>query len=710
MLEQAGPLGFVILAVAGLGLLVALAMTGLGITKRRVPASVWILIPIAVAAIGSVGTIMGVSSAIGDVVAAPASERMAEGLTGLSFALGADYLGRIASAALLTVACWGAGLGALIATGPEKRWTAGTAILGILAAVGGAGAIAAVAIVKGVEGSDAFILAALLGFGGLGVGVGSFRRALDDDNAHRVAGMRFASGVSLIFAMFYAAKAVKIAGQQALYEAAATGSLDAITAATANYDALKLIAAIGIGVGIVVALSGFLSEMGDVVQKGTLFDVLVLFVLMGILFGVRSVESGKLDNLRDVALLSPIHEVVVKREIGWLGAADLPAASVSFDRKDYLAKPADVFFGDMIVMRKDGWVLTHRWTGAGWEEMGPTNPQGESQGQPLDEVKLNTELPILLVGSVSDSWASVMEVREAYPDADLNLLLRTAVFRSCLTDSETGEIAEDGCTMPRGAVVEMKENFIKVDGKDFEIPLEEAIPLHVAMVPIELIDTPADFSAGPWMTAHNQQFYIGPVKYWGEMAGERSNLSAKAQTALDSFGATKVHAVLTERARLKDYPETYLNVMYKVADDPQQSTDIALSGKTITFSVEEEAAVLARAGEGFVQEEPENLKLVKVQVHEGARTPEEIERLLSWELPALATCADEFKEEDARGRFEAKLHISAKGNDSDWEDTKRNQVESDDVWNCVMARFGDMAFSTIEDEKGSDIEFHLNWK
>ncbi len=691
MLEQAGPLGFVIMAVAGLGLLVALAMTGLGITKRRVPVSVWILIPIAVAAIGGVGTIMGVSSAISDVVSAPASERMAEGLQGLSFALGADYVGRIVAAALLALACWGAGLGAVIATGPEKRWTVGSGILGILLALAGAGAVVAVGMVKGIEGSEPIILAGLLGFGGLGVGVGSFRRALDD-HAFRVAGMRFASGISLVFAISYASNAVKIAGQQALYEAAATGSFDAINVATANLDALLFIGWIAWGVAVLIGLAGFLSEMGDVVQKGTLLDVLVMFVLMGVLFGVRYVENDKVDNLRDVAMLTPIYDVVTQREIGWLGPADLPVATVNHDRQDYVAKPADVFFGDMIVLRKEGWVLTHSWSGEGWEVV------GGDQGTPLSEVKLNTDKPILMVGSVADSWKSVMEVREAYPAAQLNILLHTPVYRSCEIDPETGEISEDGCKMPRGAIVELNK---------YTEP--ETMPLHVAMVPIEVIDTPADFAAGPWMTAHNQQIFIGPVKYWGELADERRNLAAKLHTALDTHGATKVHAVLTERGRFKDYSDVYMNVMYKVADDPKQATDLALSGKTVTFSVANEEDVLAKAAEGFVQEQPEGLSLTKVEVKEGARTPEEIERLLRWELPGLATCGSRFKDDDQRGRFEATLHLSGKGNASDWTATKRNQIETDDVWNCVMARFGDMAFSSIEDEQGSDIEFHLQW-
>lgn len=653
ILQQAGPLGTVILGVGGLGVLVSLGLLGLGLTRRRVYMALWFLLPFLVSALGAIGTWMAAGDAVVHVAAAAPADRMASALGGMTGALGADQLARWVGAIVFTVVAWGAGLAAFIGTGPEKRWTVGSTILAVLLSLAGSGAVAGYWISTEVQGTAGFALAALLGIGGIGVAIGGLRRALDGD-AYRVAALRFTSGVSLAFAVSFAGYAIQISGKVHLYDALLAGEPQVIETAIRQAHVYGLAGWMAFGFAFLIGLAGYLSEFGDVVQKTTLFDVVATVILAAAVFGVRMVENNRVDSLHQVAILGPVADVIARREPGWPGGADLPASLLYVGREPQWLDVVQPFFGDMIVFKKGEWYRTHAWNGHGWDEV----------DEPIAEVaRLSSEFTVLIYIASGEDASHVVDLLDLVErsDADAALLLRT-----------TDEITE------------------------FTTP--ESLPYKLTMLPIALTPGSPDVSEGKlWLLGQSsQQIYVGPVRYWGDEYDNKKEIGLRVDTALEAFEQETLPVALTERARVGDIVDSYLSIMFMRQDD-----DYLPTGKEVAMYLGDEQELIEAAEETFTAPEVEGMRL-RARRDSGPIDADRAIQLLEWNQGAFAWCAGEFEEEEEHGRVQMIFEVAPSGRAGAKEEHRRNQVQSDAVWGCIADRLNTIKFPEYELPESED--------
>lgn len=643
LIAAGGSLSYAVLGLGVAGAVVAIGLGGLGFRQRRVPLAAFVLLPILVVLVGAVGALMNAGAGYEAVAAAEPNNIPSVALQGLSDALAVDVLSRWVAAFVFALCAWGAALGALAAGDDTQRTLVSGALAGV-ATIGGAALIAGYGIYNGV-GGDATTLAALFVFAGLGVTAASFKRALDEQ-AHRVAGMRFVASLSMLLAISYGSRALVMSSRMSALgpEGVATQAGDLMQAIGMWSEVAAPVATVGwlgMAAALVVAFFGFFNELGEVVERYTLLDVFATAILASVVGVARLVENGATDGLLAIATHRPATELFA--EVG----PDLQAALVTVDGEAKEVSPIPGGFGDVILYKDDKLTRTHKWNGTGWE----------ADETELGSAQLADLRPLLVIGS-GDEAAKVVEVLDAAGGPVL-LALRASEVKS-----------------------------------DVDVPPELA-HLQVAFMEVKK-GAERDLATELWQKSGEKDYMWGPTYWYGDTDAEEPVEYATA--VAEATEASTVHLALSDRARVKDITGTCLSWI-AVAD----GEDVTISEeRNCDVTTDEVEDLLAEAAEAFELPEAQNTNM-KVSKVEGdfEFLPEEmvIERMM-WELPAIDFCANyvrEEGEENTTGRMLVEFWINSKGKVGTVQLHEKNRMESAVMYRCAALRLKRVAFPWPED-------------
>jgi len=671
-----GGINVVFLGLGGIGLLAVLALAGVAATKRRVPLSAFALIPLLVAGAGALASSYYANTALNVIGAAPAETLVDQALTGLSNAQDVDADSRWVVAFLFNVAAWGAGLGAFMA-GPHGRLTPWATIWSVVLTVAGCALTMYIAGEFGLD--NGLWLTGLLGFGGLGVAFAALRRA-EYEEAHRVAGMRFTSAMSLLLGMSYASRAATEDVEVAMFGpgglATTAGSLaEALSLYMDVTQPTLLMAWTAFAFAFAVAFAGFYYELSDVVARDTLFDVGALLVMLGLLGAVRGFEDWQVGKLAAIAHSEPATEVFA--EIG----PELPDALLEYDERVVGVSPVKGGFGDVIQWRSETvplpagsppdaepekrrlWRRVKRWTGSGWEP----------DGTPLDEVgQLSSLRPLIVIGS-GESAADIPDIVEKAGGSAL-LLLR----------------AEE-----EGRALQEVQRERDLDTKP-EVPAELDF-FQVTFLPVELADSAdRNLQREVWSIGGQRPINHGVVAWFG--SGEDEVPVVYADAVFEDTEAVGMHVTLDENSRVKDLPFNCLPALMQVGEEGLES-----SGKWCRFTTDHPQSLRMEAMEKFEVEEPERFRAslgrVPAVVAQGVGSADYVRDRIAHDFPAIDYCMSDMVDEgeEIAGVMNTTLTFSRRGTVRvDIDENSKNQ--NGRVLRCLRDRFELIAFD-VDEEK-----------
>ncbi len=648
LIAAGGSLSYAVLGLGALGALVALALGGIGFRKKRVPLVFFVAVPMLVVLIGAVGAWMNAGSVYDAIAAAEPDAIPGVAMAGLWDALSIDVLSRWIAAFVFALCAWGASLGALAAGDDTQR----TLVSGVLAAVvtlGGALLIAGYGIYTGVGGS-ATVLAALFVFAGLGVAAGSFKRALDEQ-AHRVAGMRFASSICMLLAISYGSRALVMnsrmdalgpngVASQGHDLMQSIGLWAELAAPISTLGWLAMAAALG------VAFFGFFNELGEVVEWYTLLDVFATAALATLVGVSRFVESRTTDSLLAIGTHRPATELFADK------GGDLQGALITVDGAAKEVAPIPGGFGDVFVYKDEKLTRTHKWTGTGWD--------ADETG--IEEATISDLRPLIVIGS-GDEAAQVVSVLEKSKDGEALLLMRASEVKS-----------------------------------DVEVPSELA-HLQVAFLSVKL-GGERDLEKELWQKSGEKDYMWGPVYWYGDTDAEEP--LAYAAAVSEATGAVGLHILLSERARVKDIAGGCLPWITDGSGDELVNSE----DHWCVVSTDDPEDVRAAAVEVWEPPQPENTTMVVTKV-EGDQLDEElvIDRLM-WEAGAIDFCVNYVREEGEEGtvgKMLLELWVNKKGKIGTVQLHEKTRLETPVVARCAAMRFKRVEFPWPEDYEPPEV-------
>ncbi len=493
-----GSLSIVVLALGALGLVVMLGLAGVALTKRRVPLTALVIVPVMICGVGALGAWSTAGGALGDLALVDADEIVFTAKAGVFDALSADVFSRWVAAFLFGVGSWAAALGAFMA-GPDTRMTpiaaGGSAILTLL----GAGIVAYYAAAYGIASVTPMI--ALILFSGFGVAFSALRRALYED-AHRVAGMRFASAMCMLLAISYGSRALTDGNRMTFFGPDGLASqADGLAAAILTWNEVAApvitVSWIAFAFALMIAFAGFYYELGEVVEKFSLLDVTATLVILTMLGGVRLLQDSRVDDLTAVETSSPATELFA--DLG----TDLPSALLEIDENNRGVRPSEGGFGDVLQFDETDkiWKRVRAWNGSDWTE----------DDTPLEQVTDLSKVRPLLVAKTGDPASDIPAMLEAMGGRAL-LLLRAE---------------------------EVKQ--------DQEIPSELAY-LQVTFLPLELTEE-RRLEKELWMEAGAKEVNWGATSWYGDLMDEEPiEYMTAAFTETEAEG---LQVLLGEKSRIK---------------------------------------------------------------------------------------------------------------------------------------------------------------
>jgi hypothetical protein len=524
ILANGGSLTYVVLGLGGLGLLLNLVFAGLGFTKRRLPLTLFMLVPILVAAVGAVATWSAAGAAIAALTEVEPTSIAENAMVNLWTSQTADWLSRWVAAGVLMVGCWCAAVGSGVAAGTERLWTLGAAVMSFLCTVIGTVAIVAFSV-RNELGQESFMLAGLLLFGGLGVTFSATRRSIEDEQMFRVAASRFVAGISLVIGVIFAATASMLGSKMAFF--GADGIAQDATLALAdvifNWETaatpVVTCAWIAIGAAFIVAWFGFVAELGEIVQRYTLLDVVATMMLFFVLGGVRMVEATNTDSLMSYGTHGPAPELF--SQFG----SELPSALLSYKKEAFEVVPHTGGFDDVIAFTTQSrsfevpnpdlpgetkfevekwkeWRRTHVRTADGWQ----------ADGTKLEDIAAVDGLPLIVI----PSGAEGVEL--------LNTMRKVTGKRALLLMS----------------AAEVKA--------DVEIP-DQLAHEQITFMPIE-IDHEMDLATETWTEAGARNMVMwGPIRWYDEKQDEE--VMVYQQTLFEKTESPGMHVLVSDRTRTK---------------------------------------------------------------------------------------------------------------------------------------------------------------
>ncbi len=694
MFDAAGELGPVLLGLGGFGALLALVFAAIGILGKRVPLLAWIFMPAVITAIGAFLSYSAVGAAE-TALSSATSDIGTLASSGLADAYGPRWLAHWVVAGVSAFSVWCAAISALIKPGGETRSTPFVAILAFLIAALSPVGTAYLAISAGL-GTQAFALIGLVSFAGVGCALVAFRRALHEA-AYRVASLRFAAGILMLFTTAHAIKAVVLSGHMARLTARATTATadmnEVLTAALTTQADIVTLGWIMLAVGLAIALFTFLGEMGEIVDKPFLFDTTAVLALLALVGLVRVAETAKEDTFTTTANMYPLGELIA--EFGF----QLPAAAVSGYTDTFDIEVTGDAIGDIIVY------------GTRPSYIAPSPPEGPPvAGQPAWEPPsppMEWYRKYVWTGS---TWTP-----DDTPIADIQA-----------ADGYTPLIAGPGAT-PSTEIVELLELFggtahilMRVSEMDMQIVPELAY-IEANWMTLRL-GNDIDFETE--LYAHTERYdpYVGVARYIGT---QRRNDKAvhRIAAAIEHTGATAMRATVGERTRLDHISSLCLNTqvlpgMEPGLDDIEEAPTRREDFDCTIAKVSLDDAIAA-AVEAVGMPTAENATIT-VEVEEGIDpiAADVVKR----ELEAFGACAgqvqDDMGMEDAiTGRLATSFTVDDRGRAGRFEfEEERRDITVYDMKLCVRERLEYARFPEYErpeppepelDEEGNEIEVEL---
>ena len=641
LMTAGGALSLFVLGMGALGVLVTLALAGLGFTKRRVPLAALVLLPMLCVAVGAMGAWSGAGGIYAQLDAAEVGTVPAVAMAGVWESLTIDWFSRWVAAFVFATAAWGASLGAF-AAGNDTQWTPVAGVFAALTSVIGGLAIAIYGIQAGV-GQQGTIMAVLIVFSGLGVSVGSFKRALDEE-AQRVAGMRFAASTCMVLAVSFGAGALFMGSRMSILGVGgAREQADDLLGAIAMWSDLAApVTTLGwaaILVSVVIAFFGFYNELGEVVERYTLIDVFATMAILGFVATLRMVEHSRTDGLFDIGSNNPAS--ILYSDLG----SDLGAALISIDKDSTAVDPGDGGFGDVYVYHEEMWTRRFEWTGSGWIEDALIHEGFTRLGTPIDQITHGERRPLLAIGS-GESAEVVMDVLEAIPGHKALLMLRA---------------------------YEVKE--------DVDVP-DELAYLQVSYLELTLGDTP-DPMTEIWHDAGKRTVNWGPVIWFGE--SESDEPLTYLHAVMEDTQSPGLNAYVEERTRVKGLVSSCLPVAITLVEGKE--TEISDKWCHLYRGIEEEVRLDVMEAWEIPETEFTSLSIAH---REGDQLDPElvIDRLMR-EVGGIEHCITELideGEEELEGKMMLEISINKRGKIGDLQVAEKSKLQTPGAARCFARR------------------------
>jgi hypothetical protein len=656
MMSAAGSLGTVVLAFAGLGLLLTLALAGAVVMKKRVPLSMLVAVPILTCVAGAAGTYSSASGVLGGIGSVEIDTMHAAAFQGLWESLAVDLFSRWVAAFLLGAAAWASALGSLVAVGKDYRWTPfAAAFAAFFTLVGSVGTLL-YASQNGV-GGEAALLAILIGFSGFAVAASATRRALYEES-HRVAGMRFAAGVCAVLAIGFGARAMSVGHYiESLGPNGVASKASDLASVIAMYsDVAAPVFSLTVGailLALLIAFCGVFWELGEVVERYTLVDVWATLFLIAVLLISRQVEGGKIAQLTLVGGAAPA--AALYAQFG----ADLSPALLSVDKEIKEVHPGPGGFNDVFAFSEDAWVRTAEWVGNGWR----------ADQTPLDEVGVINGRALFAMESGADGL-SLVRALEKTADGKGLLLMRAAEVKADLT-----------------------------------VPSELA-HLQVTYFPVALA-VEHDLTTQIWSVAGKRTVMWGPITWYGEATGEEPLVYLNA--VYEETEATTMQVLVDQRSRIKDIVSSCLPFVFESGDAGPalaEGRSCLINGIAEDFDKEEDREIWElwrdEAAENWDLPEPEFTKLAfdaNKELDEFLGS-DFVEDRFRRELGAIDWCINTAREEgeEAEGKMMLTVTLSKKGAPSTAIHEK-SKVQSGAVARCFAKRIDTIRFEIEEEEE-----------
>jgi hypothetical protein len=627
-------LAYVVLGLGGLGFLVMALLAILAFTKRRVPLSLWIMLPVLAAGAGAVGSILGALEIQSSLATAPDPSVVV--YQGLTDALITDWLGKWTAAVLLVCSTWLAAIPVVATVGKWNRWTIGSAFFAftftLLSVIG-----LVVYVVLKIEipaATEAFAVIALIAFGGIGVMVGSTRRALEE-NATRIAAMRFATGMTFFIGVNYATKAMAVSQKSLLFELAAAGDVTAATNALAAAEALGTFAWIATIAGLLIGMVGFFTEFGDVASRGLLLDLLFVGMFLGTLGGVRFGEVYLINEVEAVGQRGPLSKLILDKP------ERLPTATVEIEGEVTDVPLSGTAVRDILVRDGDKWARAYKWTGTAWEY----------ENSPLDSVAL-TPGPTLLVALGTDRAFTLADAIPAIEGAGGTAMLLIAP------------------TKP-----------------DFTLP-PQLSHLQARFFPLSLLPDPA-FATGMWLDADSGNAFIGASEQFGPERGER-DIAVRVRALVKRLAADQadIPVVLSPKSPVRDVVGMCVPIMF-------EADGVTSTGKNCKLYVSDinDLGSFVRT-----QADPPDHDMIATWANvDGPLDQGEAREFVAWEKSAFANCAAEARSDGEtikkRAQLRIEFEVDKEGQAGDASVHKRSDLKDDAAFKrCVMKRVKSRVF------------------
>ena len=677
-LEEGGSFMYAVLGMGGLGLLIVLGLTGLAATKRRVPLAVLLVVPLMTLAVGAVGSMLDTGSAIEAVNAADAQTFPALAKSGWGVSMLPDWFARWVAAGLMALAAWGAGIGATLRSDDDSRFTPFSAAVALLFTLLFGGITAYINVSGGLP-NESWAITGLLAFGGLGVSVGALRRH-EWDEAFRIAGMRFASGVALILAVTWAGRAATLGADIEMSRALALASSETYGVVLAEHLALAagigMVSWIAITGAWCIAIANFFAELGEVVQKGTLADMTGVLALLVVMFVVRAVEHTQTDTLKAIGQLGPLSTMIeeygydLPGTVGVISWTEGEGDDKQEKSKVIDARPLDGGFGDIVALvetpiegsndKTQEWKRLYKWNGAGWDEDDTAIASAQfTQGK------------------------------------DVLMVVEQDVAATTLVEGLT---AVGGKALLLARIADLDTN----------APLEVKARQGV-MIPIE-IGTEIDFETALWVWSDRSKLMKGPIEWFGH----DDNKAKQYERFAAAFVGTElkgVHLVADERARVSDVTAHCLPAMMEPEGEGEEQKLKKVERYCQLHKGTKEATV-EKALETWTAPEVTHSKLsldIDKTMDEELHTT-----LIEQQLGAFEFCADRILKPDdegnppmvepeeeggeptplepVEGRLQFEMRIDREGNISSVVMGDRNEIENPNVKTCAAKRLRTIDF------------------
>lgn len=661
MFEAAGSYAPILLGLGGLGALLALAFTAVGLTGRRVPLLAWLTLPMLTVAVGAFAS----WSNVGD-----ASAELAQGVPNvfdvansrLADSLGPRWLAHWVAAAVCAVSAWGAAVAALLKPAGETRTTPMVAIVGLLLTLGGMTGMAIYTIANEL-GTQAVALTALVGFAGLGASAGAFRRALHEAS-YRVASLRFASGLMVVFAAAHASRGLTLQGRMDVlrsHQGVAFEQLAEATMKIVTYEAqIQTLAWVVFGIALIIGMAAFIFEMAEVVTRFTLVDATVTLMLLAAVGGVRVVESGAEYALSSTGRLDPVPQLVA--ELGF----QLPTSSVSGFTTAFTVHlegeafghiyrygpdpswvPPELAEGETMPPTPQIWYRAFRWTGDSWE----------ADSTPMEQTTNDVPYDPLLAAPGSTSAQEVLRALR-HLGGQAQILLRSNELNPMI---------------PR------------------EIAFTEAhwVPLAIG--------GEVDFATEAYAHTERYDLYWGPARFFGPGADEAKPVH-RLDALFDGAGPSAIRASISERTRLDHIMTLCLAAEFDPAappeEDVKEEAPTAREGVRCDLVDSDIDPLIAGAVAALGMPTADNLRMIATA---DPALPEGTAAALERELAAMAWCApavqdDMGLERPITGRLAGTFPIDEKGRAGyiEWDD--RRVIDLYDMRRCVKERIDKVRF------------------